>query len=254
MQDQALQKTIDQIKVQGKGILAADESTGTIAKRFAAINVESTTENHRAYRELLFTTPGIEKFVSGVILFEETLFQSTKAGKPYKATIISAKTSDGRSKDFLITQSTVNKAPDMQAALSSLSMGDTATIVEEAREGTTFTNIVGVHKGDVPDAASQLVPYSGNSSGSTATSSQKKDYDSSGAQVGNALKNACLMLANKAMKGSIESVAEEILRVSERLQVKLKAGAYSTNNTSNTTTQNTSKESDFVVDDSIPWD
>lgn len=76
-----LEATMQQIAVLGKGILAADESTGTIAKRFASINVESTFENRRAYRELLFTTPGIEEFVNGVILYEETLGQHDSSGK-----------------------------------------------------------------------------------------------------------------------------------------------------------------------------
>ena len=68
----------------GKGILAADESTGTIQKRFDSINVENTFENRRIYRELLFTSPGIEKYISGVILFEETLYQSTSTGQSFK--------------------------------------------------------------------------------------------------------------------------------------------------------------------------
>ena len=67
----------------GKGILAADESHPTIAKRFASIGVESTEENRRAYRELLFTTESIEEQISGVILFDETLRQSTASGDPF---------------------------------------------------------------------------------------------------------------------------------------------------------------------------
>ena len=67
----------------GKGILAADESGGTIARRFAAIGVESTEENRRAYRELLFTTPGVEESISGVILFDETIRQSAADGTPF---------------------------------------------------------------------------------------------------------------------------------------------------------------------------
>lgn len=78
-----LKNTIALLSAPGKGLLAADESTSTIAARFAPIQLESTSENHRAYRDLLFTTPGINEFISGVILFEETLFQSTKAGKPF---------------------------------------------------------------------------------------------------------------------------------------------------------------------------
>lgn len=64
----------------GKGILAADESFPTIKKRFSAINVESTEDSRRTYREMLFTTPGMAQFISGVILFDETLRQSSRAG------------------------------------------------------------------------------------------------------------------------------------------------------------------------------
>ena len=64
---------------KGRGILAADESTPTCKKRFDSINVESTEENRNAYRDMLFTTPGMEKFISGVILFDETLRQSSLA-------------------------------------------------------------------------------------------------------------------------------------------------------------------------------
>lgn len=62
---------------KGKGILAADESSDTIKKRFAAIDIESTFENRRVYRELLFATVGIEEYISGVILFDETIHQET---------------------------------------------------------------------------------------------------------------------------------------------------------------------------------
>jgi fructose-bisphosphate aldolase class I len=64
----------------GYGILAADESTGTIGTRFAKINVENNEENRRAYRDLLFTSEGIENYISGVIMFEETLDQKTSDG------------------------------------------------------------------------------------------------------------------------------------------------------------------------------
>lgn len=77
-----LQATIEQMVQPGKGILAADESQPTIAKRFAPIDVESTEENRRAYRALLFTSPGIEEYISGVIEFEETLAQSSDDGTP----------------------------------------------------------------------------------------------------------------------------------------------------------------------------
>jgi fructose-bisphosphate aldolase, class I len=64
----------------GKGLLAADESAGTAKKRFDSVGVESTEDNRRAYREMLFATPGLSQYVSGVILFDETLRQSTKDG------------------------------------------------------------------------------------------------------------------------------------------------------------------------------
>lgn len=66
-----------------KGILAADESNPTIKKRFDSIKLESTEENRRRYRELLFTTEGIERYISGVILFDETLRQSSRDGTPF---------------------------------------------------------------------------------------------------------------------------------------------------------------------------
>jgi fructose-bisphosphate aldolase class I len=67
----------------GKGILAADESFGTIKKRFDSIGIESTEEARRSYREILFTTKGAEEFISGVILFDETIRQSTADGTPF---------------------------------------------------------------------------------------------------------------------------------------------------------------------------
>ncbi|MDD2724942.1 MAG: fructose-bisphosphate aldolase class I [Methylovulum sp.] len=76
-----LQATITDLVVAGKGILAADESAPTIAKRFKAINVESTEANRCAWRSLLLATPGLGEFISGVILFEETLGQTTPDGK-----------------------------------------------------------------------------------------------------------------------------------------------------------------------------
>lgn len=68
------------IGTPGKGILAADESTGTIGKRLASINVENVETNRRALRELLFTTPDALQYLSGVIFFEETLYQKTASG------------------------------------------------------------------------------------------------------------------------------------------------------------------------------
>jgi len=78
--EQELQATIESMVQPGKGILAADESLPTIGKRFQSVGVASTAENRRAYRSLLFTTPGIGEFISGVILFEATLVQKDSDG------------------------------------------------------------------------------------------------------------------------------------------------------------------------------
>src|SRR6266511_2837290 len=74
----------------GKGILAADESTGTIGKRFDSIKVENIEENRRAYRDMLFNAKGVEQYVSGVILYDETLRQKASNGTPF-AELLSAK-------------------------------------------------------------------------------------------------------------------------------------------------------------------
>ncbi len=78
-----LARTAQAMVAAGKGILAADESTGTIRKRLAAIEVESTEEHRRTYRELLFTTPGAGEFINGVILYDETIRQKTADGIPF---------------------------------------------------------------------------------------------------------------------------------------------------------------------------
>src|SRR6188474_1610263 len=70
------------LSAPGKGILAADESSGTIKKRFDSIGCESTEDRRRAYREMLFTTKGASDFVSGVILFDETIRQNASDGRP----------------------------------------------------------------------------------------------------------------------------------------------------------------------------
>lgn len=78
-----LESTIKLLAARGKGILAADESSPTITKRFAAVNVESTIDTRRAYRDMLMTTPGVNEFIAGVILFEETLNQKALDGTPF---------------------------------------------------------------------------------------------------------------------------------------------------------------------------
>ena len=78
-----LELTARALVAPGKGILAADESDGTIKKRFDSIGVESTEELRRAYRDMLFTTEGAEEFISGVILFDETIRQQSIEGTPF---------------------------------------------------------------------------------------------------------------------------------------------------------------------------
>jgi fructose-bisphosphate aldolase class I len=80
-----LHETARALVAPGKGILAADESTGTIGKRFQAIGTESTEETRRAYRDLLLTAPGAEEHVSGVILYDETIRQKAEDGTPFPA-------------------------------------------------------------------------------------------------------------------------------------------------------------------------
>src|SRR3990172_4442031 len=79
---QQLADTAQALVAPGKGILAADESGGTIKKRFDSIGVESTESNRRDYREMLFTTAGAGHYISGVILYDETIRQSASDGTP----------------------------------------------------------------------------------------------------------------------------------------------------------------------------
>ncbi|MCH7693580.1 MAG: fructose-bisphosphate aldolase class I [Proteobacteria bacterium] len=84
MTTERLGSTAQAMVADGKGILAADESTPTITKRFDKIGIESTEDNRRAYRETLFTTPGLGEFISGAILFDETIRQEASDGAPLR--------------------------------------------------------------------------------------------------------------------------------------------------------------------------
>ena len=83
--EQALKDTAKALVAPGKGLLAADESSATAGKRLTAVGLESTAEVRRSYRQLLLTTKGIEQYLSGVILFDETIRQSNDAGKSFVA-------------------------------------------------------------------------------------------------------------------------------------------------------------------------
>src|SRR2546428_4133271 len=78
-----LEATARDLVAPGKAILAADESTGTIEKRFKSIDLESPEDSRRAYRELLFTAPGLGEHISGVILYDETIRQRASDGTPF---------------------------------------------------------------------------------------------------------------------------------------------------------------------------
>ena len=86
--EQELETTAKMMVAEGKGILAIDESTPTIKKRFDTINVESTEENRRAYRDLLITNPRGSKYISGMILYDETIRQSTSDGPTFTEKLI----------------------------------------------------------------------------------------------------------------------------------------------------------------------
>jgi len=87
MKTETLESVARRLVAPGKGILAADESSGTIEKRLKSINVPSTEENRRAYREVLFTTQGAGEFISGVILFDETIRQKSRDGQTFVETL-----------------------------------------------------------------------------------------------------------------------------------------------------------------------
>jgi Fructose-1,6-bisphosphate aldolase len=83
MSMQALENTARAMVADGKGILAIDESTPTCGKRFASVGVENTEDNRRAYREMLLTAPGLSEYISGAILYDETLRMRTADGTPF---------------------------------------------------------------------------------------------------------------------------------------------------------------------------
>lgn len=91
MNSTALQRTAKKLLSKGKGILAADESLPTIRKRFSMVGVKSSKETRRAYREIIFSSPGLEKYISGIILFDETIRQKTSGGVPFPQLIASKK-------------------------------------------------------------------------------------------------------------------------------------------------------------------
>jgi fructose-bisphosphate aldolase, class I len=90
MKKHSLEETALELVTAGKGILAADETVSTIGKRFEALQIPSTAETRRAYREMLFTTPGLSEFVSGVIMYDETIRQADSTGEALPAALTRA--------------------------------------------------------------------------------------------------------------------------------------------------------------------
>jgi fructose-bisphosphate aldolase class I len=90
MSIEQLEQIAQQMVARGKGIIAIDESTNTIKKRFEAVKVENTEEHRRAYREMLLTTPGLGEHISGAILYDETIRQATKDGRRFTEVMVAA--------------------------------------------------------------------------------------------------------------------------------------------------------------------
>src|SRR5262245_41993666 len=115
---ETMHATAEALVAPGKGILAADESTGTIKKRFDQIGVASTEDTRRAYRQMLFTTPGLGDHISGVILFDETIRQATDDGVPFVKVLEAAgsipgiKVDTGAKPLALFPDETVAEGPD----------------------------------------------------------------------------------------------------------------------------------------------
>lgn len=181
-----------------------------------------------------------------VFMVNQNTEKQKKDGSSYKATILITNVGEK-----LILQSSVDRTPDMKAALESINSGDTVTLVHQARPGSKFTNVVGVYVGDVPDAQPQQQSggFTGNSGGFKG--GNKSSYDNTGMQVGHAINNAVLLLAHKVTKGTIETVSEDILRLSEKLKANLLAGRYKVDN--NNVTAVTRVEPAVIQDQDIPW-
>ena len=115
-----LEEIANYIVSDGKGILAADESTGTIKKRFDSINVESTEENRRNYREMLFRASAMSEAIGGVILFDETLRQSADDGTALRDVILSHKSLPGIKVDQGVQPLTDNSEETITVGLDGL--------------------------------------------------------------------------------------------------------------------------------------
>lgn len=180
---------------------------------------------------------------------ESNVEKEKKAGGTYKVTIIRGKNQSGKGVEYNVLQNIVDSSPDMLKAVSTLTMGSTATLVLETKPNSKFPNVVGIYEGVVQEATSQV-----QSKGYAKKEwSKSSGYDNLGQQIGNAINNAVLLLCNKVEKGGvadIERIAGEIMRISDRLRKNHNASA-----TTASQPQATTKfDNAFVDDDSIPFD
>ncbi|MEE2695033.1 MAG: class I fructose-bisphosphate aldolase [Pseudomonadota bacterium] len=135
MNDKKLNEIAKDLSAQPKGILAADESTNTITKRFDVIDLESNFENRRKYRELLFKTKGLNQFISGIILFDETIKQSTSEGIPFAEYLNSIGIFPGIKVDTGALPLTINSSEKFTEGLDGLSK----RLDEYKKLGAVFT-------------------------------------------------------------------------------------------------------------------
>ena len=118
MDKKLLNNIANSLVADSKGILAADESTGTITKRFDQINLESNFENRRMYREILFSTPDLEKFISGIIFYDETIRQNDSNNLSFvnllrnKEILVGIKVDKGAKKLFGTDDETITEGLD----------------------------------------------------------------------------------------------------------------------------------------------
>ncbi len=124
-----LHDTARAIVADRKGILAADESTGTIKKRFDSIGVESTEENRRYYRQLLFTAPGMEDAIGGVILYDETIRQSADDGTPFPRSSPRRARSPGSRSTRVRTTSPASRARRSRRGSTGFARASTSTAI-----------------------------------------------------------------------------------------------------------------------------
>lgn len=139
---QELALTLSKLVVRGKGILAADESNSTIAKRLNSINVESTEENRRRYRELLFTTEGLGNYISGIILFDETIRQKTQTGVSF----VEVMKSQGIVPGIKVDKGTVSLPASPEETMTQGLDGLTERLIEYKKLGAGFAKWRGVLK------------------------------------------------------------------------------------------------------------